>query len=98
MADPEPTGATPGRPLPTGTVTFLFTDIEGSTRLVQALGGAYPGLLADHDALLAAASAAHGGRTFGSEGDAAFMVFDSAAAAVGAATAAQRTIADESAD
>jgi predicted ATPase/class 3 adenylate cyclase len=88
-ADPIPAG----KRLPTGTVTFLFTDIEGSTRLLQELGDVYPALLADHDRLLRAAFAEAGGSTFGSEGDAQFAVFESAPAALVAAVAAQRALA-----
>ena len=52
----------PERPLPTGTVTFLFTDIEGSTRLVQDLGpAAYAELLERHNAILREVFARHGG-------------------------------------
>jgi class 3 adenylate cyclase len=46
--------------LPTGTVTFLFTDIEGSTKLLQQLGDAYAQALGEHQALLRAAWVAHG--------------------------------------
>jgi class 3 adenylate cyclase len=47
--------------LPTGTVTFLFTDIEGSTRLLQQLGDRYAEALGQHQALLRVAFAAHDG-------------------------------------
>jgi len=47
--------------LPTGTVTFLFTDIEGSTRLLQDLGDRYASLIADHHRLLCSAFREHGG-------------------------------------
>ena len=91
---PEPmTGLTnAGR---TGTWTFLFTDIEGSTRLVQALGDHYPALLARHRELLAAAIEDAGGHVFGSEGDALFSAFPTAGAAIAAAAAAQRRLAAE---
>lgn len=92
MAEPS-TSAT--RALPTGTVTFLFSDIEGSTRLVQALGGAFPALLERHQALLRAAFGEAGGVEVATEGDSFFVVFRSALAAVGAAAAAQRALADE---
>ena len=75
------------------TVTFLFTDIEGSTRLVQALGDEYAGLLEEHHALVSGAIEAAGGRVFGSEGDALFAAFDSAVPAIAAAAAAQRALA-----
>jgi predicted ATPase/class 3 adenylate cyclase len=84
-----------GRELPTGTLTFLFSDIEGSTRLVQALGDAFPPLLERHQALLRAAFADAGGVEVATEGDSFFVVFDSAPAAVRAAAAAQRALAAE---
>ena len=79
--------------LPTGTVTFVFTDIEGSTRLLQALGDGYAAVLADHRRILAGAVDAHGGTVFGSEGDALFVVFADATAAIAAAAAGQRALA-----
>ena len=72
--------------LPTGTVTFLFTDIEGSTRRVAELGDAAWGeLLALEGRLIADASAAEGGVPFGSEGDAHFVAFPTAGAGIRAA-------------
>jgi class 3 adenylate cyclase/DNA-binding CsgD family transcriptional regulator len=72
--------------LPTGTVTVLFTDIEGSTRLLKALGPRYGDLLADHHRLLREAFAAHDGYEMGTAGDAFFVAFrrgrDAALAAV----------------
>ncbi|HEV8490207.1 MAG TPA: adenylate/guanylate cyclase domain-containing protein [Candidatus Limnocylindrales bacterium] len=79
-------------PLPTGTVTFLFTDIEGSTRLVQDLGTRYPAVLAEHRRLIDSAIAEHGGRVFGTEGDAVFAAFDDAPSAIEAAAGAQRAL------
>ncbi len=80
--------------LPSGTVTFLFTDIEGSTRRVAAVGDqAYGELLAAETGLVLGAVRAEGGVPFGSEGDAHFAAFASAAAGVRAAVAAQRAIA-----
>ena len=81
-------------PLPAGTVTFLFTDIEGSTRLLRELRDAYAGLRADHHRLLRAAAAAHDGREVDTQGDAFFFVFARARDAVGAAAAAQRALAE----
>ncbi|CAN5841932.1 hypothetical protein BH23CHL8_BH23CHL8_26380 [soil metagenome] len=78
---------------PTSTLTFLFTDIEGSTRLLQALGDDYAAVLAEHDGIIAAVVAEHGGRTFGSEGDAQHLVFTDAGSAVRAAIEAQRRLA-----
>jgi predicted ATPase/class 3 adenylate cyclase len=81
--------------LPTGTVTFLFTDIEGSTRLLQALGRDYPDVLQRHTQILRQALADHQGVEFGTEGDAVFAVFETAGRAVEAAVVAQRNIAGE---
>src|SRR3712207_7184697 len=80
--------------LPTGTVTLLFTDIEGSTRLLQALGGErYAAALTTHQRLLREAFAAHGGREVDTQGDAFFVAFPSARAAVEAGVEAQRALA-----
>ena len=79
--------------LPTGTVTFLFTDIERSTQLLQALGDRYREVLEDHQRLLEAAFSNHGGTVVGTEGDSFFVVFPSAPQAVVAALDAQRTLA-----
>ena len=78
---------------PSGTVTFLFTDIEGSTRLVARVGDeAYEALLAQERELVLPAADAAGGVPFGSEGDAHFVAFPSASAAVRGAVAAQRAL------
>lgn len=79
--------------LPTGTVTFLFTDIEGSTRLLQALGSSYADLLSEHHRLLREAVEGAGGVPIGTEGDSLFAAFDSPVAAVAAAVGAQRALA-----
>jgi predicted ATPase/class 3 adenylate cyclase len=79
--------------LPTGTVTFLFTDIEGSTRLLQALGEGWQPLLEEHNRLVRSAIRDAGGVDLRTEGDAFFAVFESAPAAVAAAAAAQRALA-----
>jgi predicted ATPase/class 3 adenylate cyclase len=80
--------------LPTGTVTFLFTDVEGSTRLLQQLGSAgYTELHAAHHRLLRAACGAHGGREVSTAGDSFFLVFPTAAQAVAAAAQVQRAVA-----
>ena len=79
--------------LPTGTVTFLFTDIEGSTRLLQSLGDRYRGLQADHAAILRGAIASGGGTEISTEGDSFFAVFPTTPGAVGAVVAAQRDLA-----
>ncbi len=79
--------------LPTGTLTFLFTDIEGSTRLLQQLGAAYPDVLEDHNQRLRGSFSAHGGVEVGTEGDSFFVVFRVASAGVAAAADAQRALA-----
>src|SRR3989337_3649042 len=80
--------------LPTGTVTFLFTDIEGSTRLAERLGtAAWSELLEAHQAILREAFTASSGREIKTEGDSFFVVFRSAQAAVGATVAAHRALA-----
>jgi predicted ATPase/class 3 adenylate cyclase len=79
--------------LPTGTVTFLFTDIEGSTRLLSALGKGYSDLLDAHSGILRAAIGANAGTEVSTEGDAFFAVFPSALNAVSAAAQAQRALA-----
>ena len=79
--------------LPTGTVTLLFTDIEGSTRLLQRVGEAYAGLLGEQRRLLTDAFERHGGVVVDSEGDAFFVAFASAKDAAAAAAAAQRALA-----
>jgi class 3 adenylate cyclase len=79
--------------LPTGTVTFLFTDIASSTRLQQRLGSSYAQALGDHQALLRAAFAEHGGAEVDTQGDAFFVAFASAPEAVAAAAQAQVALA-----
>ena len=74
--------------LPTGTVTFLFTDIEGSTHLLQALGTSCRGVLERHADIVRQALAAHDGIEISTEGDAFFAVFRSATEAVKAAVTA----------
>ena len=78
--------------LPTGTVTFLFTDIEGSTRLWEERPEAMGEALARHDALLAEAIVAHGGYVFKTIGDSVCAAFDTAPDALRAALAAQRAL------
>jgi peptide/nickel transport system substrate-binding protein len=77
---------------PSGTVTMLFTDIEGSTRLVNQLGGRYGELLGDHRRLLREAFAAHGGREMDTQGDSFFAAFTRARDAAEAAVDAQRSL------
>jgi predicted ATPase/class 3 adenylate cyclase len=79
--------------LPSGTVTLLFTDIEGSTALAERLGDRWPGLLAEHNRILRETFSAHGGIELGAEGDALFVAFTGAGAAAAGAAAAQRALA-----
>jgi predicted ATPase/class 3 adenylate cyclase len=80
--------------LPTGTITLLFTDIEGSTRLLQRLGERYPGVLQEHRRLLQGAFQAHGGLEVEVQGDSFFVVFRRAVDGIAAAVAGQRALAD----
>ncbi|TML68120.1 MAG: hypothetical protein E6G14_10575 [Actinobacteria bacterium] len=82
------------RELPTGTVTFLFTDIEASTRLLQELGDRYADVLAEHHRVLRDVWARHHGVEVDTAGDAFFVAFARASDAVAAADAAQRALAD----
>ena len=79
--------------LPTGTVTFLFTDIEGSTRLLQELGDRYAAVRDEHAAILRRAIDEGGGVEVSTEGDSFFAAFGSPIGAVRAAVAAQRGLA-----
>jgi len=81
--------------LPSGTVTFLFTDIEGSTRLWATQHDAMRASLARHDALLREHIEAHGGHVFKTAGDAFCASFATATSAVEAALAAQRALRTE---
>jgi len=81
--------------VPTGTVTFLFTDIEGSTRLWQQYPEAMKRALTRHHALLQQAIESHGGYVFQIVGDAFCAAFQTASNAVTAARAAQRALAGE---
>jgi predicted ATPase len=73
------------RELPRGTVTFLFTDVEGSTRLLHELGDKYADLLAEHRRVLRDAFARHGGVEVDTQGDAFFVAFARASDALAAA-------------
>ena len=80
--------------LPSGTVTFLFTDIEGSTRLLHGLGQhRYDELLTAHQEILQAAITAHEGRVVDTQGDSFFVAFRTANDGVAAAVDAQRDLA-----
>ncbi len=83
--------------LPTGTVTFLFTDVEGSTRLLLELGAErYAKALAEHRRLLRKAASSQGGVELGTEGDGSFFAFPTAPGAVAAAAEAQEAFASGS--
>ncbi len=84
-----------GLGLPTGTVTFLFTDIEGSTAMLAALGERYTHLVDRHASILRDALASHGGVEVNTEGDAFFVAFPSATEAVRAVAVAQRALVAE---
>ena len=79
--------------LPTGVVTLLFTDVEGSTRLLQELGDGYGEALHEHRRRLRAAFAEHEGVEVDTQGDAFFVAFARASNAVAAAADCQRTLA-----
>jgi WD40 repeat protein/class 3 adenylate cyclase len=81
------------RELPRGTVTFLFTDIEGSTRLLHGLGSRYADVLADHRRLLREAFSRHGGVEVDTQGDSFFVAFSEPDEALAAATDAQQGLA-----
>jgi predicted ATPase/class 3 adenylate cyclase len=80
--------------LPAGTVTFLFTDVEGSTRLLQEHDAAYADLLAEHRRVLRNVFSRHDGVEVDTQGDAFFVAFHRASDAVGAAAAAQEALSD----
>ena len=79
--------------LPSGTVTFLFTDIEGSTELLRRLGDGYGDVLSEHRRILRDAFGERGGREVDNQGDALFFSFERARDAIAAAVAAQRGLA-----
>src|SRR5436309_3402611 len=75
--------------LPAGTVTFLFTDVEGSTKLLNELGDAYADVLEDHRTKVREAFTRHGGVEVDTQGDAFFVAFPRAKDALSAAAAAR---------
>jgi class 3 adenylate cyclase/ActR/RegA family two-component response regulator len=83
----------PASSLPTGTVTFLFTDLEGSTGIAHRLGGEWHALLMAHRQLVRAAVAETDGSEIDVRGDEFFVAFEDAAAAAEAAIAAQHALA-----
>src|SRR5262249_25836067 len=80
--------------LPSGTVTFLFTDVEGSTRLLKQLRDRYGEVLAEHRAILRSAFEEHGGQEIDTQGDAFFVAFRRASDAALAAVEAQQALAE----
>src|SRR6266487_47153 len=80
------------RDLPTGTVTLLFTDIEGSTRLLQQLGERYASVLSECRDLLRTTFSEHHGHEVDTQGDAFFVAFARASDAVAAAVDGQRAL------
>jgi WD40 repeat protein/class 3 adenylate cyclase len=81
------------KPTSSGTLTFLFSDIEGSTRLLRQLRNRYAEVLSAHRTLMRGAFAEFGGEEMGTEGDAFFVTFRRASDAIGAAASAQRALA-----
>ncbi len=79
--------------LPRGSVTFVFTDIEGSTRLLRQLGEGYPAVLEQHRAVLRTAWAAHDGTEIKVVADACFVAFASSTDALAACVAGQEALA-----
>jgi class 3 adenylate cyclase/DNA-binding SARP family transcriptional activator/WD40 repeat protein len=94
-APPAPVGTPRTGPLPAGTVTFCFTDIEGSTRLLRRLGHRYGEVLERHRQLLRGAMADHGGVEIHTDGDAMFFAFASATSALAACVAGQHALSEE---
>jgi class 3 adenylate cyclase len=80
--------------LPSGTITFLFSDIEGSTRLLEELGDRYVALLQEHNRIFREVIREYEGAEVSTEGDSFFVVFRSPLRAVDAAAHIQRRLAD----
>src|SRR5215210_575744 len=80
--------------LPSGTITFLFSDIEGSTRLLEELGDGYVALLQEHNRIFREVIREYEGAEVSTEGDSFFVVFRSPLSAVDAAAHIQRRLAD----
>src|SRR5215217_5004203 len=95
LSSPHEIGVVAMATPPTGTLTFLFTDIEGSTRRWDEQPEAMQAALARHDALLREAIERHGGYIFKTVGDAFHAAFATAAHALAAAVEGQRALADE---
>jgi len=90
---PDAFGSGEDTGLPRGTVTFLFTDIEGSTELLRALGTGYGDVRTEHGRLIEDTCLANGGHVIDTQGDAYFAAFDRAADAVATAVDVQRKLA-----
>jgi class 3 adenylate cyclase len=88
-----PKGTMATRDLPSGAITFLFSDIEGSTRLLQELGDGYIALLQHHNRIFREVIREGEGAEVSTEGDSFFVVFPSPLGAVDAATRIQRSLA-----
>lgn len=80
--------------LPAGTLTFVFSDVEGSTRLLRQLGERYAPVVADHQRLMREAFTGHGGREVDAQGDSFFVAFARPRDAVLAALGAQRSLSE----
>ena len=91
----KPNTPQPHTDLPGGTVTFLFTDIEGSTQLLRRLRGQYTELLAQHHRLLRSSFEKWDGRVVDTQGDAFFVAFPRASDAVEAVVEAQQALAEQ---
>ena len=94
MSDNQITAVHDRRPLPEGTVTFVFTDIEGSTSHLRRLRGRYGEMIGAHGRLIRTALGEHGGWEIDTQGDAFFCVFGRAGSAVAFAAAVQSAIAE----
>src|SRR4051812_13699636 len=94
MTSPNSPGTPPGPAnVPSGTVTFLFTDIQGSTRLLERLREQYAQVLAEQRELLRAAFARHNGHEVETQGDSFFVAFSRSLDAVECVVEAQRALA-----
>ena len=80
--------------LPTGTITFLFSDIEGSTRLLEALGDGYVALLQEHNRIFREVIREYEGTEVSTEGDSFFVVFQNPLNALEAAARIQQRLTD----
>jgi DNA-binding SARP family transcriptional activator/ABC-type glycerol-3-phosphate transport system substrate-binding protein/class 3 adenylate cyclase len=93
LEEPAPAAQAVELDMPTGTITFLFTDIEGSTRLLKQLRSGYDAVLAAHQQILRGSFQANGGREVDMIGESFFVAFSRAGDAVASAVSAQRALA-----